>query len=308
MKKDYKLNKVDGFNPFEHLEEKIDWETGETKLDPKTQKPMLFLPAEWKETWFYLVHPSGSIKCREIPLTAFDTAPKNSAVYKYEAEVYRGPKDNNPKTATAVAYRPFDEAGTMVTAQSVQKMAIGMALSQAGFGCEVEAELKTFLGDVSSSLGVSRADDVANDNKAPNSDSPDIVEITSNDVMEMIKNANKEGKAEEDKSQNASGTKNADTEAKEDRKEEAKGTSSFAITKGEDEKTEVEPEEKKEAKKTVFKVTKEAPGKLKVVAGKTMGELEDDYNGFSKMLVSNSSLYEHCVTPEVFRAAKIIAK
>jgi hypothetical protein len=129
--REYLLNKVDGFNPYNHLEPATDQATGE-ELTGLDGEKMFFLPARMQETWFRLKNPSGRISLEQID------APHDCV--KFRARVYEDKKDGeNEYIAEALAEKAVIKDAAFPPFESCQTIAIARALTIAGFGCEIKA-------------------------------------------------------------------------------------------------------------------------------------------------------------------------
>ena len=131
-KKNYSLNKVDGFNPYEHIEKALD-RNGEP-IKKKDGTELKYLSTAAKVTWFRMVHPDGIIKTGIVPVEAdmgYGAIVRAKALVKFgetEVDWY------HQETVYDIA--DFDKA-----VSRAQTIALGKALSKAGFGCEVELAL-----------------------------------------------------------------------------------------------------------------------------------------------------------------------
>ena len=134
MKKEntvYTLNKVDGFNPYEHIEVALD-RFGDP-IKRKTGEELKYLSTTAKTLWFRLVHPTGRIDVRPVE-TSIDAGP--GFVIRYRADIYF----ENDVLVSSWEHQStvWDLADIDSEIAKVQTIVLGKALSRAGFGCEVE--------------------------------------------------------------------------------------------------------------------------------------------------------------------------
>jgi hypothetical protein len=130
-KQEYLLNKVEGFNPYDHLEPATDWSTGET-ITEDTGEVKMFLPVRAQETWFRLKYPDGKIVVERVE--------SPSSHVSFLAKIYAS--KNDPEEAfLAVGYseRYKTPDAAFPVFETCQTAAIGRALTIAGFGCEIKA-------------------------------------------------------------------------------------------------------------------------------------------------------------------------
>ena len=131
VKKEYLLHKVDGFNPYDHLEVAVDQATGEEILSLIGEK-LFFLPARMQETWFRLKYPDGKITLEQIE------SPHDKV--KFCARIYQDKKDNTDEyVAEAYAEKTVYADAAFPPFESCQTIAVARALTIAGFGCEIKA-------------------------------------------------------------------------------------------------------------------------------------------------------------------------
>lgn len=131
VKKEYLLHKIDGFNPYDHLEVAVDQATGEEILSLTGEK-LFFLPARMQETWFRLKHPDGKITLEQIE------SPHDKV--KFCARIYQDKKDSTDEyVAEAYAEKTVYADAAFPPFESCQTVAVARALTMAGFGCEIKA-------------------------------------------------------------------------------------------------------------------------------------------------------------------------
>ena len=130
---EYILNKVEGFDPEKYIEEAKN-SRGETITD-KNGKSLKYLSTAAKVTWFRMVHPAGRICVKSIPGIEDDFG----TPIRYKVTVYDG---NGAKLSEWHHQETvFDLQDIDQTISKVQTIALGKALSKAGFGCEIELKL-----------------------------------------------------------------------------------------------------------------------------------------------------------------------
>ena len=133
MKKEYSLNKVEGFNPYDHIEVAKDRRGQEIiKADGK---PLEYISTAAKILWFRKVYPKGILITEQI-----DTPEQEfGQVVSFRASVLA---DNDTLLAEWTHQETvWDIAETDNIVSKVQTIALGKALSKAGFGCEIELAL-----------------------------------------------------------------------------------------------------------------------------------------------------------------------
>lgn len=133
--KSYSMNKVEGFNPYDYLEDAHN-RKGDTILK-KDGTPLKYLSSAAKILWFRKKYPTGVIltKALNTPEQDFGT------IVKYEASVYLNASDALPVASWQHQETCWDIAEMDNIVSKVQTIAIGKALSKAGFGCEIELAL-----------------------------------------------------------------------------------------------------------------------------------------------------------------------
>ena len=133
-KEDYTLNKVEGFNPFDYIEDSLD-SSGNQILSKRTGKPLQHMSTIGKLLWFKKVYPEGIIKTVRIKSDSFE----NTLVVCYEAQVYyRQGEEPITWQQQETVFKDLDYDSIV---SKIQTIALGKALSKAGFGCEIEAQL-----------------------------------------------------------------------------------------------------------------------------------------------------------------------
>lgn len=127
----YSLNKVEGFNPEEFIEDAKD-RNGDVVIKEATKKPLRYLSTDGKILWFRLANPEGRFVLERIP-------EENPRCVHYSAEVYLERNDELPIAKWEHQETIYDDEMVDKTVSRVQTIALGKALSKAGFGCEIGA-------------------------------------------------------------------------------------------------------------------------------------------------------------------------
>jgi hypothetical protein len=131
----YTLNKVEGFNPYEHIEEALDAQ-GNVIISQKTGKSLKYISTKAKTLWFRLKYPEGSIIT--YPGETIET-PEGYPI-KYVAEI-KIPANSEPLAILEHQIIAADINDIDTAISKCQTIATGKALSKAGFGCEIELML-----------------------------------------------------------------------------------------------------------------------------------------------------------------------
>lgn len=125
------LNKVKGFNPEDFLENAKD--TQGLNVLGEDGQPLRYLSTDSKVLWFRLVHPEGRILAEQLP------SPSPSIV-RFRADVFTEKTDAKPVSSFEYQKTWRENCGDFdAFVSKVQTVALGKALSRAGFGCEIEA-------------------------------------------------------------------------------------------------------------------------------------------------------------------------
>lgn len=130
--RNYSLNKVEGFNPYDHVEVAKDRRGEDIVKSDGT--PLKYLSTAAKTLWFRKVYPHGLLK------TEFVETPR---IEYGEVIRYRASVQVKDCVLAEIEHQEivWDIAEMDTTVSKVQTIAIGKALSKAGFGCEIELEL-----------------------------------------------------------------------------------------------------------------------------------------------------------------------
>lgn len=127
MKREYSLNKVEGFNPYDYL-------VGETAEDGRVIKS---LPTSAKTFWFKMVYPKGRIML--IPFRP-EKSFEGTKIYGFEVRIFKDTGEtllaNWHETLTIKEKQHCDNQ-----INALSEKALDRALTIAGFGCEIEANL-----------------------------------------------------------------------------------------------------------------------------------------------------------------------
>lgn len=121
------------FNPAPFIIDAVDRD-GQIVLSNSTGKPLQYLSTDGKLVWFRKKYPTGRISVRR-------ESEENPRCIRYSAEVYLDRNDNFPVSRWEHQETIYDDEAIDRTVSRVQTIALGKALSKAGFGCEIEATL-----------------------------------------------------------------------------------------------------------------------------------------------------------------------
>lgn len=294
-KQTYLLNKIEGFNPFDYVKESFDC-YGDPVIGANGEQKK-YLPTAAKIFWFRLLYPNGRFR-----ITRIENG--NPYVAIFNAEVFADKNDEHPiSTWEYGVVASKDDAGSFTSSiQAAETVALGKALSRAGFGCEIEMMLDIDPDEPAPkedkpeskkrTKSSKKAEKVEVKDEAPAKEEPqqisddeiaDLMEAACKDAVEEPKT---EEKAEEEpKEIPVDETPKADEEAKEESAEESGMTLEEALA-------------------TPIKASKNAGVKIANLVGKTLGEAIADYAGFEETLLRPNMAKQ--VTPEVVEAAKVI--
>lgn len=292
----YMLNKVEGFNPFDFVKESFDC-YGEPVIGANGEQKK-YLPTAAKIFWFRLLYPNGRFRITR-------TENGNPYVAIFNAEVFADKDDEHPiSTWEYGVVASKDDAGSFTSSiQAAETVALGKALSRAGFGCEIEMLL-----DIDPDEPAPKEDKTEPKKRAKSSKKTEKVEvkdevpakedaqqISDDEIADLMEAACKDAEVEEPK-----------TEEKVE--EEPKESSVDETPKADEEAKEESAEESgmtlEEALATPIKASKNAGVKIANLEGKTLGEAIADYAGFEETLLRPNMAKQ--VTPEVVEAAKVI--
>ena len=296
----YMLNKVEGFNPFDFVKESFDC-YGDPVIGANGEQKK-YLPTAAKIFWFRLLYPNGRFR-----ITRIENG--NPYVAIFNAEVFADKDDEHPiSTWEYGVVASKDDAGSFTSSiQAAETVALGKALSRAGFGCEIEVLLDIDPDEPAPkedkaepkkrTKSSKKAEKVEVKNEAPAKEEPQ--QISDDEIADLMEAACKETEIEEPK---------AEEEPKEAPKDAPVDKPSDASKDAKDEPTEEATEESgmtlEEALATPIKASKNAGVKIANLEGKTLGEAIADYVGFEETLLRPNMGKQ--VTPEVVEAAKII--
>lgn len=291
----YMLNKVEGFNPFDYVKESFDC-YGDPVIGANGEQKK-YLPTAAKIFWFRLLYPNGRFR-----ITRIENG--NPYVAIFNAEVFADKDDEHPiSTWEYGVVASKDDAGSFTSSiQAAETVALGKALSRAGFGCEVEMML-----DIDPDEPTAKKDKAEPKKRAKSSKKAEKVEakdevpakedaqqISDDEIADLMEAACKDAEVEEPKAEEESKENSVDetsdvSEAKEEPVEEATEESGMTL---------------EEALATPIKASKNAGVKIANLEGKTLGEAIADYAGFEETLLRPNMAKQ--VTPEVVEAAKVI--
>ena len=290
------LNKVEGFNPFDYVKESFDC-YGDPVIGANGEQKK-YLPTAAKIFWFRLLYPNGRFR-----ITRIENG--NPYVAIFNAEVFADKNDEHPiSTWEYGVVASKDDAGSFTSSiQAAETVALGKALSRAGFGCEIEMLLDIDPDEpapkedkpepkkhAKSSKKVEKAEVK---DEAPAKEEPQ--QISDDEIADLMEAACKDAEVEEPK-------------VEEKAEEEPKGSPVDETPKADEEAKEESAEESgmtlEEALATPIKASKNAGVKIANLEGKTLGEAIADYAGFEETLLRPNMAKQ--VTPEVVEAAKVI--
>ena len=206
----YCLNKVEGFNPEEFIEDAKD-RNGDVVIKEATKKPLRYLSTDGKILWFRLANPEGRFVLERIP-------EENPRCVHYSAEGYLERNDELPIAKWEHQETIYDDEMVDKTVSRVQTIALGKALSKAGFGCEIEAKLNLETEEEIVTLSEEEAASTAPTLKIKENKMPDKVttaEFTQTNMLDLAKSL-----LEED-SKETEVTKAADSSSEEGRDEKS---------------------------------------------------------------------------------------
>ena len=295
-KQTYLLNKVEGFNPFDYVKESFDC-YGDPVIGANGEQKK-YLPTAAKIFWFRLLYPNGRFR-----ITRIENG--NPYVAIFNAEVFADKNDEHPiSTWEYGVVASKDDAGSFTSSiQAAETVALGKALSRAGFGCEIEMLLDIDPDEPAPkedkpepkkrAKSSKKAEKVEVKDEAPATEEPQ--QISDDEIADLMEMACEDAKVEEPKTEekaedeSKAETVNETPEANEEAKEESAEESGMTL---------------EEALATPIKASKNAGVKIANLEGKTLGEAIADYAGFEETLLRPNMAKQ--VTPEVVEAAKVI--
>ena len=292
----YMLNKVEGFNPFDYVKESFDC-YGDPVIGANGEQKK-YLPTAAKIFWFRLLYPNGRFR-----ITRIENG--NPYVAIFNAEVFADKEDEHPiSTWEYGVVASKDDAGSFTSSiQAAETVALGKALSRAGFGCEIEMLLDIDPDEPAPkedkpepkkrAKSSKKAEKVEVKDEAPAKEEPQ--QISDDEIADLMEAACKDAEVEEPK-------------VEEKAEEEPKVETVDETPKADEEAMEESAEESgmtlEEALATPIKASKNAGVKIANLEGKTLGEAIADYAGFEETLLRPNMAKQ--VTPEVVEAAKVI--
>lgn len=292
----YMLNKVEGFNPFDYVKESFDC-YGDPVIGANGEQKK-YLPTAAKIFWFRLLYPNGRFR-----ITRIENG--NPYVAIFNAEVFADKNDEHPiSTWEYGVVASKDDAGSFTSSiQAAETVALGKALSRAGFGCEIEMMLDIDPDEPvpkedkpepkKRTKSSKKAEKVEVKDEAPATEEPQ--QISDDEIADLMEMACEDAKVEEPKTEE---------KAEEEPKAETVDETSEANEEAKDESTDESGMTLEEALATPIKASKNAGVKIANLEGKTLGEAIADYAGFEETLLRPNMAKQ--VTPEVVEAAKVI--
>lgn len=292
----YMLNKVEGFNPFDFVKESFDC-YGDPVIGANGEQKK-YLPTAAKIFWFRLLYPNGRFR-----ITRIENG--NPYVAIFNAEVFADKDDEHPiSTWEYGVVASKDDAGSFTSSiQAAETVALGKALSRAGFGCEIEMML-----DIDPDEPAPKEDKTEPKKRAKSSKKTEKAEvkdeapakeepqqISDDEIADLMEAACKDAEVEEPKTEE---------KAEEEPKESPVDETPKAAEEAKEESAEESGMTLEEALATPIKASKNAGVKIANLEGKTLGEAIADYAGFEETLLRPNMAKQ--VTPEVVEAAKVI--
>ena len=292
----YMLNKVEGFNPFDFVKESFDC-YGDPVIGSNGEQKK-YLPTAAKIFWFRLLYPNGRFR-----ITRIENG--NPYVAIFNAEVFADKNDEHPiSTWEYGVVASKDDAGSFTSSiQAAETVALGKALSRAGFGCEIEMLLDIDPDEPAPkedkpepkkhTKSSKKAEKVEVKDEAPAKEEPQ--QISDDEIADIMEAACKDAEVEEPKTEE---------KAEEEPKESPVDETPEANEEAKEESAEESGMTLEEALATPIKASKNAGVKIANLEGKTLGEAISDYAGFEETLLRPNMAKQ--VTPEVVEAAKVI--
>lgn len=292
----YMLNKVEGFNPFDFVKESFDC-YGDPVIGSNGEQKK-YLPTAAKIFWFRLLYPNGRFR-----ITRIENG--NPYVAIFNAEVFADKNDEHPiSTWEYGVVASKDDAGSFTSSiQAAETVALGKALSRAGFGCEIEMLLDIDPDEPAPkedkpepkkrAKSSKKAEKVEVKDEAPATEEPQ--QISGDEIADLMEMACEDAKVEEPK---------VEEKAEEEPKESPVDETPKADEEAKEESAEESGMTLEEALATPIKASKNAGVKIANLEGKTLGEAIADYAGFEETLLRPNMAKQ--VTPEVVEAAKVI--
>lgn len=295
-KQTYLLNKIEGFNPFDYVKESFDC-YGDPVIGANGEQKK-YLPTAAKIFWFRLLYPNGRFR-----ITRIENG--NPYVAIFNAEVFADKNDEHPiSTWEYGVVASKDDAGSFTSSiQAAETVALGKALSRAGFGCEIEMLLDIDPDEPAPkedkpepkkrAKSSKKAEKTEVKDEAPAKEEPQ--QISDDEIADLMEAACKDAEVEEPKTEE---------KAEEEPKEIPVDETPKAAEEAKEESAEESGMTLEEALATPIKASKNAGVKIANLEGKTLGEAISDYAGFEETLLRPNMAKQ--VTPEVVEAAKVI--
>ena len=284
----YCLNKVEGFNPEEFIEDAKD-RNGDVVIKEATKKPLRYLSTDGKILWFRLANPEGRFVLERIP-------EENPRCVHYSAEVYLERNYELPIAKWEHQETIYDDEMVDKTVSRVQTIALGKALSKAGFGCEIEAKLNLETEEEIVTLNEEETASTAPTPKITENKMPDKVttaEFTQTNMLDLAKSL-----LEED-SKETEVTKAADFSSKEEKEEKS---SEEASEKAEEQETMTE----EIAMETIVQLKEGAAESLQKHNGQKIKDILKEYPSFCS-IVKRRERVQKSMNEDAVKAAVFIA-
>lgn len=282
----YSLNKLEGFNPEEFIEDAKD-RNGDVVIKEATKKPLRYLSTDGKILWFRLANPEGRFVLERIP-------EENPRCVHYSAEVYLERNDELPIAKWEHQETIYDDEMVDKTVSRVQTIALGKALSKAGFGCEIEAKLNLETEGEIVPLKEEAASTAptpkVTENKMP--DKVNTTEFTQTNMLDLAKSLLEEDSKETE-------TKASDTSSEEERDEKSPEE---APEKAEEQETMTE----EIAMETIVQLKEGAAESLQKHNGQKIKDILKEYPSFCS-IVKRRERVQKSMNEDAVKAAVFIA-
>lgn len=280
----YCLNKVEGFNPEEFIEDAKD-RNGDVVIKEATKKPLRYLSTDGKILWFRLANPEGRFVLERIP-------EENPRCVHYSAEVYLERNDELPIAKWEHQETIYDDEMVDKTVSRVQTIALGKALSKAGFGCEIEAKLNLETEEEIVTLNEEEAASTAPTPKITEKKMPNKVktaEFTQTNMLDLAKSLLEEDSKETE-------TKASDTSSEEEKSQE----------KVPEEAEEQETMTEEIAMETIVQLKEGAAESLQKHNGQKIKDILKEYPSFCS-IVKRRERVQKSMNEDAVKAAVFIA-
>lgn len=289
--RDYTINKVDGFNPYEHLKDSMNAFGNPTVNE--NGEVLQYLPVSVKISWFRRVYPLGKFELEDI------SNPSNPLDCTYCAKVYAD--RNDPEGAFlsswiySVCLTTTDTPEALTTKkQMAESIALSKALSRAGFGAEIEM-FSSMSDDEQSPVITKRPENASKEkeNKDPNEKKKSKQKKSKSDEASKT-----ESKTDESKLDISELDDLLDLAFDEDSSQEKQ--KDFAV----EEDSTFEENELENALKTKLVLSEKTNNLLVSLEGSTLEEILEDIPDFCMVLLRENIKKQ--VNSDIVEAAKVV--